>query len=80
MVAAGWCRGSVETMSEIRQDPTTKEWVIITTERAKRPQDFINPQTKPEPPAFVPSCPFCPGNEAMTPPEPLSYHYQGDQS
>ena len=63
--------------SEIRQDPTTKEWVIITKERAKRPQDFINPQAKPEPPAFVPSCPFCPGNEAMTPPETYRHPRSG---
>jgi len=56
-------------MSEIRQDPTTKEWVIIATERSKRPDDFINRQSKPELPAFSLSCPFCPGNEKMTPPE-----------
>jgi UDPglucose--hexose-1-phosphate uridylyltransferase len=56
-------------MSEIRQDPTTREWVIIARERAKRPHDFIRPQAKPELPSFSPSCPFCPGNEAMTPPE-----------
>jgi UDPglucose--hexose-1-phosphate uridylyltransferase len=56
-------------MSEIRQDPTTKEWVIIARERSKRPNDFIHRQPKPELPSFSPSCPFCPGNEAMTPPE-----------
>jgi UDPglucose--hexose-1-phosphate uridylyltransferase len=56
-------------MSEIRQDPTTKEWVIIARERAKRPHDFIHRQSKPELPAYSPTCPFCPGNEAMTPPE-----------
>jgi UDPglucose--hexose-1-phosphate uridylyltransferase len=56
-------------MSEIRQDPTTKEWVIIARERAKRPNDFIHRQSKPELPSFSPSCPFCPGNEEMTPPE-----------
>jgi galactose-1-phosphate uridylyltransferase len=28
-------------MTELRQDPTTKQWVIIATERAKRPQDFV---------------------------------------
>jgi UDPglucose--hexose-1-phosphate uridylyltransferase len=56
-------------MSEIRQDPTTKEWVIIAKERFKRPHDFIHRQSKPELPAYSSSCPFCPGNEAMTPPE-----------
>jgi UDPglucose--hexose-1-phosphate uridylyltransferase len=58
-------------MSEIRQDPTTKEWVIIATERSKRPHDFVHPQSKPELPSFSPSCPFCYGNEKMTPPESL---------
>jgi UDPglucose--hexose-1-phosphate uridylyltransferase len=49
-------------MSIIRQDPTTKAWVIIATDRAMRPHDF---QQVSEPRAFVPrdeSCPFCPGN------------------
>ncbi len=60
-------------MSEIRQDPATEEWVIMARERAKRPHDFMRQQAKPEQPAFSRSCPFCPGNEAMTQPETLSY-------
>ncbi len=60
-------------MSEIRQDPTTKEWVIIATERRKRPSDFIHQVPRTEKPSFVSSCPFCPGNESMTPPAVLSY-------
>lgn len=67
-------------MSEIRQDPTTKEWVIMARERAKRPHDFVRQQAEAEPPAFEPSCPFCPGNEAMTPPEILSYRDHETQS
>ena len=60
-------------MSEIRQDPTTKEWVIIAKERAKRSHDFVSKRAGTDLPAYAPSCPFCPGNEAMTPPEILSY-------
>jgi len=60
-------------MSEIRQDPTTEEWVIMAKERAKRPHDFVRQQAKPELPPFSPSCPFCPGNETETPPEVLLY-------
>jgi UDPglucose--hexose-1-phosphate uridylyltransferase len=60
-------------MSEMRQDPTTKEWVIIATERRKRPSDFLSKAPRPEKPAIVPSCPFCPGNEGMTPEPVLSY-------
>ena len=26
-------------MPELRQDPATKQWVIIATERAKRPEE-----------------------------------------
>jgi len=63
-------------MSEIRQDVTTNEWVIIATERAKRPHDFSKP-AKPLPPEFDPKCPFCPGNESQTPPEVLGYRSGG---
>jgi len=48
----------------------------MARERAKRPHDFVRQQAKPEPPAFSPSCPFCPGNEAMTPPEIVTYQDQ----
>lgn len=56
-------------MPEFRQNLATKEWVIVATERAKRPQDF---QKKGEAPPFLPphkpNCPFCIGNEEQTPP------------
>jgi UDPglucose--hexose-1-phosphate uridylyltransferase len=57
----------------MRQDPTTEEWVILATERAKRPHDLVRAKTKPEPLAFLSSCPFCPGNEDKTPKETLVY-------
>ncbi len=60
-------------MSEIRQDPTTKEWVIIASERRGRPLEVAHHQAESEEPAFVSSCPFCPGNEDMTPPAVLDY-------
>jgi UDPglucose--hexose-1-phosphate uridylyltransferase len=66
-------------MSQIRQDPTTKEWVIIASERSKRPDDFAHRQSKPELPDFSPSCPFCPGNEKMTPPESFILQDKGDK-
>jgi len=59
-------------MPELRQNLATKEWVIIATERAKRPEDFKKPlKEETEKPAYSPTCPFCPGNEKMTPPEIL---------
>lgn len=66
-------------MSEIRQDPTTEEWVIIAKERVKRPSDFLRQQARPQPPVFSPLCPFCPGNEHETPGETLSYKHRGSQ-
>jgi UDPglucose--hexose-1-phosphate uridylyltransferase len=58
-------------MSELRQDPTTKEWVIIAPERAKRPQNRPRRRRTEELPEWEESCPFCPGNEDKTPPEIL---------
>lgn len=60
-------------MSELRLDPTTREWVVIATERARRPHDFARATARPLPEAFSPSCPFCPGNEARTPEASASY-------
>ncbi|MCX5910030.1 MAG: galactose-1-phosphate uridylyltransferase, partial [Deltaproteobacteria bacterium] len=60
-------------MSELRKDPVTGRWVIISTERGKRPTDFGIPKPKPKA-AF---CPFCPGNEGKTPPEILAFRQEG---
>ena len=58
-------------MPTLRQDPTTKEWVIFATERAKRPDEFIRRTSSLKKETQVSSCPFCPGNEALTPPDIL---------
>lgn len=53
-------------MSEIRQNMATKEWVIIATERAKRPEDFANWAVRSiseSLPPYDSDCPFCLGNE-----------------
>ena len=52
-------------MPELRKDPILGRWVIIASERAKRPSDF---KSAPAPHSSAP-CPFCEGNEAGTPPE-----------
>ncbi len=52
-------------MATLRQNMATKEWVIIATERAQRPEQFIStarPLTEDLPPLDH-RCPFCPGNE-----------------
>jgi len=56
-------------MPEIRLNPVTGDWVIIATERARRPEEFAHRREHPVLPTHSPSCPFCPGNEAMTPEE-----------
>jgi UDPglucose--hexose-1-phosphate uridylyltransferase len=61
-------------MPELRRDPVTGRWVIISTDRQKRPNDFHL-----ERPEVLgrDQCPFCPGREALTPPEILSYRQNG---
>jgi len=66
-------------MPEIRQNRATKEWVIIATERAKRPDDFKPEEEKKILPVFDKDCPFCPGNEHKTPPELFSYRQAGTE-
>jgi UDPglucose--hexose-1-phosphate uridylyltransferase len=54
--------------SELRKDPISGRWVIIAPERGKRPDEFGHTPPEKKVP-FLASCPFCPGNEAKTPPE-----------
>jgi len=67
-------------MSEIRQDPTTREWVIMAPERGKRPQQKPSKRVTERPPAWDASCPFCPGNENQTPNEVLQIPEAGKDS
>lgn len=61
-------------MSEVRKDPISGRSVIIAAERAKRPRALnagdISPQSEP--------CPFCAGNETLTPPEVFAYRRNPD--
>ena len=60
-------------MPELRRDPIVGRWVIIATERGKRPSDFkvdiLDTDAK--------NCPFCPGNEEFTPSEIMAYREKG---
>ena len=64
-------------MPELRQDPATKEWVVIATERMKRPHEFRRETLRLAEPEYDRACPFCPGNETMTPPELLARRHSG---
>ena len=50
-------------MPELRKDPVTGRWVIIATDRAKRPTDFVRDKVQIRGSGF---CPFCSGNESKT--------------
>ncbi len=54
-------------MPELRYNVITRDWVIIATERAKRPDQFKRTVPRKAMPVHDPKCPFCPGNEKMTP-------------
>jgi UDPglucose--hexose-1-phosphate uridylyltransferase len=55
-------------MPELRRDPVIGRWVIISTERSKRPDALVSSSVEDD---LAPGekCPFCEGNESMTPPE-----------
>ena len=57
-------------MADLRKDPVTGRWVIISTERQKRPNDFHIETVTVQPDDL---CPFCEGHEGDTPPEILAY-------
>jgi UDPglucose--hexose-1-phosphate uridylyltransferase len=60
---------------ELRRDAVTGRWVIISTDRQKRPNDFRFERA-----AILgrEHCPFCPGRESLTPPEIFSVRQNGD--
>lgn len=52
-------------MPDLRKDPIVDRWVIISTERGKRPKDYPSVTLN----SHRGFCPFCYGNEDKTPPE-----------
>ncbi len=67
-------------MPEFRQNPATKEWVILAPERGARPRDVpqnVN-STEAATNAYEKDCPFCAGNEEETLTPSYRYPEQGD--
>ncbi len=62
--------------SELRKDPVTGRWVIVSTEHRKRPSDFRLESVHTSPEDF---CPFCEGHEHMTPPELFAHRPDGSR-
>ncbi|RLF20156.1 MAG: galactose-1-phosphate uridylyltransferase [Thermoprotei archaeon] len=60
--------GSPVSEPEIRRDTVLDRWVIVAAHRAKRPSEDKEKLSV---------CPFCPGNELMTPPASLVYVQDG---
>jgi UDPglucose--hexose-1-phosphate uridylyltransferase len=56
--------------NELRKDYLLDRWVVIATERARRPTDFAKQKKET---TQTETCPMCPGNEHMTPPAILVY-------
>lgn len=54
-------------MSTLRFDETTSDWVVFAPSRRLRPHDGV--ASAPPADGGPAACPFCPGNEAFTPPE-----------
>ncbi len=63
-------------MPQLRKDPVLKQWVIVSPERGKRPMDYKSEPHKDE---DQHNCPFCEGNEKLTPSESLSFRKAGTQ-
>ena len=60
-------------MPELRRDPIHGRWVIISTERGRRPSDFVMEERRP----IGGFCPLCEGNEDKTPPEIIAFRDNG---
>jgi UDPglucose--hexose-1-phosphate uridylyltransferase len=58
-------------MASARLDPLTGRWAIVAPGRAQRPDTVGPSQSLPDdgPAPDTGACPFCPGNEHLTPPE-----------
>ncbi|NIN53182.1 MAG: DUF4921 family protein [Nitrososphaeria archaeon] len=58
------------SFNELRKDYLLDRWVVIATERSRRPTDFAKKKREK---VEAGNCPLCPGNEHMTPPAVLAY-------
>ena len=73
----------VNIMPELRQNPITKDWVIIAPERRKRPDQFkyhkIQKKITKLDREEKDRCPFCPGNEEISGKAILTYYENGEE-
>ncbi|MDE0332528.1 MAG: DUF4921 family protein [Nitrospinae bacterium] len=65
-------------MPETRYDPHRGEWTLIAPGRRERPHPAHYANATPE--DEDPACPFCPGNESLTPPEVAAIREAGEEN
>jgi UDPglucose--hexose-1-phosphate uridylyltransferase len=66
-------------MAELRREPIVRRWVVIMATETEGPEDFLvfkKPYRELDP---IEPCPFCPGNEALTPEQILAIE-EGEES
>ncbi len=68
--------GALKTLPQLRKDPILRQWVIISTERSKRPSDYGHASPSENLSSDPSTCPFCSGHENMTPPEIFAFRDQ----
>ena len=64
-------------MAELRKEPITRMWVVITNDHPRGPSDYLPFKPPYQFPEAEGPCPFCPGNEGMTPKETFSLSREG---
>jgi len=62
--------------NEFRKDYLLNRWVVIATERSRRPTDFAKQKAENTQTSI---CPLCVGNENMTPPAVLIYEKENER-
>lgn len=67
---------SRSAMNQLRLDPLTGRWVVVSVDRSQRPFAFSQRSAPVQADTSRP-CPFCPGNEESTPPALETYGASG---
>ncbi len=62
--------------NQLRLDPLSGRWVVVSTDRARRPSAFVH-RSAPVQEDTTRPCPFCPGNEEASPPALETYGPSG---
>lgn len=64
-------------MPQLRKDPILKQWVIISPEKGRLITDYLRDDQPGTIEESSDKCPFCEGNEHLTPPEVMAFRKNG---